>query len=164
MKKSVLCLVIFIILLASLVSARMLSASPKTVVKIQTSACKFGAMRCYNNALQECDGSAYITRAVCGPGEMCSVEKGCVKRTLLKRQRTLDTFYEMRLLECKEGEIVCRGRFVKVCRNHIWMQEFCAKNEWCHPKQGCVEKELFTRLKARDANIPSTQTRLSLVR
>jgi len=154
MKKSVLCLLIVCVIIISVVSARELTYSQKNITKIQSSICKFGTMRCYMNSLQECDGSSFVTRIICGPKENCNTAKGCIKKIPIKRETTLQNFYDFRLTQCKEGQFQCLGRFVKVCKNHLWMQEYCKKNEWCHPKKGCVEQTKMTALQRRDLYLP----------
>jgi len=35
-----------------------------------------------------------------------------------------------------------------------FMNEYCKKNEWCHPKKGCVEQTKMTALQRRDLYLP----------
>lgn len=164
MKKSAVCLMLIIVLLSVFVSARGLLDSQKNVVKISTKYCKIGTTKCTANAFQECDGSAFVTKQVCGPKESCTINLGCIKKQVFAYDKSgmPKDFYTMRLLECTEGEFVCLGRFVKVCRNHRWMQEFCTSNEVCHPKEGCVAKKKLTRFKQRNLYLPSSQKSVRL--
>lgn len=159
MKKSVVCLLIIFLFTVGFASARSLLDSQQNVVKISTNYCKVGATKCTANAFQECDGSTFVTKQVCGPKASCTINQGCIKKPTFdyKKSGAYSDFYAMRLLECKEDEFICLGRFVKVCKNHAWMQEFCGKNEVCQPNQGCVSKPSLSRLKQRDLYMPSTQ-------
>lgn len=157
MKKSIACLVIILILCSIIVSATLLPLSNKNVKKQSMFSCSQGQKKCYLNEFQECDGTKFATIKVCTPQEYCSVDKGCVNRNLgIVKKSRLDSFYEFRLTQCKENEFVCRGRFVKVCKNRIWQQEFCKMDEVCLPDKMCVPKTSLTRLQQRDAHIPRT--------
>ena len=155
MKKSVLCLIAVLLVLPTFIFARGLLDDQKNIIKIQTGACRVGATKCFMNSFQECDGSAYVTKQVCTPAEVCTLTKGCISRQSTPKPPSFRDFYAMRLTECKEGEFECLGRFVKVCRNHIWQQEFCQRHYVCHPEKGCIQKQKMTRFQRRSLNIPS---------
>ncbi len=157
MKKSILCIILVLIVSAFIVSAAILPISNNNVKKQSMFSCSQGQKKCYLNEFQECDGSKFTTLKVCATTEYCSVNKGCASRNLgIVKKSKLDSFYEFRLTECKENEFVCRGRFVKVCKNHIWQQEFCKMDEVCVPNKMCTPRITLTRLQQRDAHIPRT--------
>ena len=155
MKKSVAILVILLLASSMLVSARSLTESQTKVVKFSTKSCRFGDNRCLGRTFQVCDGSIFVTKAKCLPSETCTIDSGCVPRIMYSYAKgSPKDFFSMRLLECKEGTFSCLGRFVKVCKNHIWMQEYCPKDYWCHPEKGCVSVKGHTRFQERELNMP----------
>lgn len=155
MKKSVLCVIVILLISAVFVFGRSLLDDQKDIIKIQTNNCRIGATKCFMNSFQECDGSIFVTKKVCTPTEVCTLSKGCISRSSITRATASTDFYAMRLTECKEGHFECLGRFVKICRNHVWQQEFCQRDYVCHPEKGCIPKKFMTRFKERDLNIPT---------
>lgn len=155
MEKRAVVLIIILIILTQIASARSLTEQQTKIVKFSTKTCKIGDARCLGRTFQVCDGSTFVTKAKCLPSETCTLADGCVPRIFFSYAKgPPKDFYSMRLLECKEGTYSCLGRFVKVCKNNVWMQEYCPKDQWCHSQQGCVPKKEYTRLQERDLYIP----------
>ena len=155
MKKSVIILVIFLLLLSIFAFARSLTESQIKIIKFSTKFCKIGDARCLGRTYQVCNGSTFVTKAKCLPAETCTLDQGCVPRIFFSYAKGAPKdFYSMRLLECKEGTYSCLGRFVKVCKNHKWMQEYCPQGYVCNQQEGCVPQKEYTRLQERDLYIP----------